>query len=249
MPEKERRKTAVEITYAYIIQFILYKTLVDNLFDDFPKKYETLVEAVHGHLKENEFKDILGIIDGISADISKNIYRPFSEEQEFIRKKLWDILHKPLSELHDVSPWLDIFVFIKKYNFAEIRNEIFGYIYENYLKALYEDQKKGQYFTDPAVVNFMLEQIGWVAENLKDRLAKDENSISLIDPACGSGTFLYSTVDTLVRTIGADTEQLAQKAEELINKNIFGLDIAEFPLYLAEMNILMRILPLIINEK
>jgi len=38
LPQKERTKTAVEITYAYIIQFILYKTLVDNEFDDFPKE-------------------------------------------------------------------------------------------------------------------------------------------------------------------------------------------------------------------
>ncbi len=160
-----------------------------------------------------------------------------------------ELYHEPINELHDVSPWLDIFVFIKKYNFAEIRNEIFGYIYENYLKVLYEDAKKGQYFTDPAVVNFMLEQIGWTAENIKERLSKDEEQISLIDPACGSGTFLYSAVDTLVRTIGSDTEQLAKKLKELVNKNIFGLDIAEFPLYLAEMNILMRMLTLIINEK
>jgi len=46
-----------------------------------------------------------------------------------------------------------------------------------------------------------------------------------------------------------DSEQLAKKVEELVNNDIFGLDIAEFPLYLAEMNILMRMLPLIINEK
>lgn len=249
LPEKEKKKTAVEITYAYIIQFILYKTLVDNEFDDFPQKYESLVEAIHGYLKQKRYKDILGIIDGISAEISNNIYRPFSEEQEFIAERLREIYRETQNELSRVSPWLDIFVFIKKYNFAEVRNEIFGYIYENYLKALYEDQKKGQYFTDPAVVNFMLEQIGYEPENVRRRLRKDENSISLIDPACGSGTFLYSAVDTLVRTIGTDTEQLAKKVEELVNKNIFGLDIAEFPLYLAEMNILMRMLPLIIHEK
>ncbi len=249
LPKKEKSKTAVEITYAYIIQFILYKTLVDNEFDEFPKEYETLVEAIHSHLKENRFKDILGVIDGISDEISKNIYRPFSKEQEFIRNKLWDILHTPLSELHDVSPWLDIFVFIKKYNFAEARNEIFGYIYENYLKALYEDEKKGQYYTDPTVVNFMLEQIGYTPENLRERISPDGNTISLIDPACGSGTFLYSAVDALIAAIGHDTEQRAKRVEDIVNKDIFGLDIAEFPLYLAEMNILMRMLLLIINEK
>ena len=249
LPKKEKRKTAVEITYAYIIQFILYKTLVDNEFDDFPGKYEALVDAVHGHLESNRFKDILGIIDGISAEISKNIYRPFSKEQDFIANRLLELYREPRNELHDVSPWLDIFVFIKKYNYAEVRNEIFGYIYENYLKALYEDEKKGRYFTDPAVVNFMLEQIGYTPENLRERIGPEWNTISLIDPACGSGTFLYSAVDALIRAVGTNTENLAKKVQELVNKDIFGLDIAEFPLYLTEMNILMRMLPLIINEK
>jgi len=249
LPKKEKSKTAVEITYAYIIQFILYKTLVDNEFGDFPKEYETLVRAIHRDLKKNSFKGILGVIDGISAAISKNIYRPFAKEQRFIAETLLDLYHKPQNELADVSPWLDIFVFIKKYNFAEVRNEIFGYIYENYLKALYEDQKKGQYFTDPAVVNFMLEQIGYTPKNLRKSISPGKNGISLIDPACGSGTFLYSAVDTLIRTVGPDSKQLAKKVEELVNKDIFGLDIAEFPLYLAEMNILMRMLPLIISEK
>jgi len=249
LPEKEKLKAAVEITYAYIIQFILYKTLVDNEFDDFPKQYETIVQTIHRNLESNSFKAILGVIGGISDKISKNIYRPFSQEQEFITGKLLALLYEPEDELHHVSPWLDIFVFIKKYNFAEVRNEIFGYIYENYLKALYEDQKKGQYFTDPAVVNFMLEEIGYTPETIKEKVARDENSISLIDPACGSGTFLYSAVDNLIRTIAPESEQLAKKVEGLVNRNIFGLDIAEFPLYLAEMNILMRMLPLIINEK
>jgi hypothetical protein len=249
VPTKERAKTAVEITYAYIIQFILYKTLVDNEFDEFPKQYETLVEAIHSHLKENRFKDVLGCIDNISAEISKNIYRPFSAEQKFITDRLLELYRKPQNELRHVSPWLDIFVFIKKYNFAEVRNEIFGYIYENYLKALYEDEKKGQYYTDPAIVNFMLEQIGYTPENLRERISPEGNTISLIDPACGSGTFLYSAVDALIRAIGPDSEQRAKRVENIVNKDIFGLDIAEFPLYLAEMNILMRMLPLIINEK
>jgi hypothetical protein len=95
----------------------------------------------------------------------------------------------------------------------------------------------------------MLEQVGYTTEGLQKRISPDGNTISLIDPACGSGTFLYSAVDALIRTIGPDSEQRAKKLEELVNKDIFGLDIAEFPLYLAEMNILMRMLPLIINEK
>jgi len=134
-------------------------------------------------------------------------------------------------------------LFINRYNFANVKNEIFGYVYENYLKDLYLDEKKGQYFTDPLVVDFMLEQIGYTNDQLKKRFAKDKESISIIDPSCGSGTFLYNATHRLVEAFFEDTETTSKVVEELVNENIFGLDIAEFPLYLAEMNILMRMLP------
>jgi hypothetical protein len=249
LEKKEREKKAVEITYAYIIQFILYKTLVDNDFDDFGNEYTQNVREIHSYIKAGRYKNILGVINGISAKISKNIYRPFAKEQEFISQKLLELYQSLENKLSDVAPWLDIFVFIKKYSFANVKNEIFGYIYENYLKELYEDKKKGQYFTDPTVVNFMLHQIGYAPEKIKAKLKNDKDCISLVDPTCGSGTFLYSATDSIINSFGSKPEEVSKEIEELVMNNIFGLDIAEFPLYLAEMNILMRMLPLIITER
>lgn len=249
--EKAREKRAIELTYAYIIQFILYKTIVDNYFDDFDKEFVATVAKIHESLGDKRYKEILGIIEGISAKISKNIYYPFTREQEFIKDKIQELYHSLENRLSDVSPWLDIFVFIKKYNYANVRNEIFGYIYENYLKELYEVSKKGQYFTDPAVVNFMLRQVGYTSEDLVKRLNHDPagDYISLIDPSCGSGTFLYSATDQIINSIPNGSEDSSRKIEDLVNNNVFGLDIEEFPLYLAEMSILMRMLPIIVNEK
>lgn len=113
------------------------------------------------------------------------------------------------------------------------------------MKDLYNQNHKGQYFTDPAVVNFMLKEINYNEETIKDNPKK----ISIIDPSCGAGTFLYSAVDKIVNALDNGTEVRAKKIEDIISKSVFGLDIEEFPLYLAEMNILMRMLPLIVNEK
>lgn len=252
---KNKGKTAVEITYAYIIQFILYKTLVDNEFGKFKKEFDERQQSIYECLKANRFGEILGVIDGISNQISENIYRKFSQEQVFINSKLLELIRQPKNELHDVSPWLDIFVFIKKYNFANVRNEIFGYIYENYLKELYEDTKKGQYFTDPAVVNFMLDMVGYTAIEIKDSLGYDhygkrgfDNHISIIDPSCGCGTFLYSAADRIIAGTGYGSEKASIRLEHLISQSVFGLDIEEFPLYLAKMNVLMRMLPMILHK-
>jgi len=247
--DTEREKKAVEITYAYLIQFILYKTLVDNSFADFEDDWKQRLKAIDNALNSESYGEILQRIQGISKKISQNIYKRFSDEQEIINHHLESILSKPKNEIGDVSVWLDILLFINRYNFANVKNEIFGYVYENYLKDLYLDEKKGQYFTDPLVVDFMLELIGYTTENLKKRFNKDKDSISIIDPSCGSGTFLYNATNRLVEAFFEGTEKTSKIVEELVNENIFGLDIAEFPLYLAEMNILMRMLPLVINAR
>ena len=247
----KEEKEKLELTYAYIIQFILYKTLVDNEFGDFKQKFDEMTKAIHLSLKEQRYKDILGIIDGIQTQISENIYWPFKAEHQVIMDTIMKLIRQIKNELRDVSPWLDIFVFIKKYDFANVRNEIFGYVYENYLKEVYEKKKWGQYFTDPAVVDFMLDQVGYNKETIRKRMDNDPagEHISLIDPACGSGTFLYNATNRVMNAVPNGSETSSKKVEKLINNNIFGLDIAEFPLYLAEMNILMRLLPLIITEK
>ena len=126
LDKKAKEKKATEITYAYIIQFILYKALVDNAFQNFGKEYLEYVKKTHECLKNKQYKNILSIIDNISAKISENIYRPFLEEQKYISKKIQQLYRKVENQLSDVSLWLDIFVFIKKYRFQNVRNEIFG---------------------------------------------------------------------------------------------------------------------------
>lgn len=247
--KKEKEKRAVETIYAYIIQFILYKILVDNGPVQFNEEFNSKVKKIHECIKNKRYKDFFGIICSISDKISENIYRPFTKEQDFIPQKLLELYQKGNNKLSDISPWLDIFDFIKKYNFVGVQNEILGNVYENYLKKLYAGKEKGQYFTDPAVVNFMLQQIGFTTEKIQQRYKVDEDSISLIDPSCGSGAFLYSAVDSIIRAFSYDFDGKSKRVEKIIANNIFGLDSDEFSLCLAEMSILMRMTPLITNEK
>ena len=241
----ETEKKQVETAYSYLIQFILFKVIVDNGFKDFTDWYTNLFNLIGKYLHNIEdYQSILHNIRSIADYVSANIYTPFKSEQENINKKLFNNLKTNLT-IDDISAWLDILAYIDKYNFGNLQNEIFGFIYENYLKDLYDDKNKGQYFTDPEVVNLMLDELGYTPKNLKNQ----KDKISIIDPACGAGTFLYSAVDAILRCFPEKlTENDAQKIEHLINTNIFGLDIEEFPLYLAEMSILMRLLPLIVND-
>ncbi|MDR0830607.1 MAG: hypothetical protein LBN95_10945 [Prevotellaceae bacterium] len=237
-------KKALETSYSYLIQFILFKVIVDNNYKNFTNWYKSLFKLISKYIYDKEnYQSILGKIRMIADYVSSHIYKPFAKEQEDINKQLFSNLTTDLI-IDDISPWLDNLIFIDKYNFGNLKNEIFGFIYENYLKDLY-GENKGQYFTDPDVVNFMLEEVGYTAKEIKNQ----QDKISIIDPSCGAGTFLYSAVDAIIESFGNDfTKTEAQKIEKIISNNVFGLDIEEFPLYLAEMSILMKLLPLIIND-
>lgn len=246
--DADKDKKATEISYAYIIQFILYKTLIDNSYIDFNNDFKDRLDVISKNLKSGDasYMNILNNIKSISSMISAKLYRPFKKEQEFINEKLESIMSKPKAMLSDISLWLDIILFIRRFDFSNVRNDIFGFVYENYLKELYEDKDKGQYFTDPDLVDFMLDEMGYTRNNISKL---DEDKISIIDPSCGAGTFLYNAVSRIIDAFFDGSESNTKYIEKLINENIFGLDISEFPLYLAEMSILMRMLPIIINEK
>ena len=241
---QKTEKECVEITYSYIIQFILYKVVVDNNFGKLKTKYEENKKSIYNNLQSEDYNSIMSIIEKMCLAISKKIYIPFEKEQEEITKNLFDKIDKPT--LDTISPWLDILGFIDKYNFANLQNEVFGFIYENYLKVLYQKEDKGQFFTPPEIVNLMLDEVGFNEEYVKN----NPDKISVIDPACGAGTFLYSATDRIIKALNTNnSEEQSKDIEDKIDKNIFGFDVEEFPLYLAEMNILMRLLPLVLNDK
>jgi type I restriction-modification system DNA methylase subunit len=152
------------------------------------------------------------------------------------------------SKLEDITLFLDIIIYIDSFDFGGLSGDIFGYVYENYLKELYADVNKGQYFTDPAIAELMLSEIGWTVENLQLKIeSKDWDSFSIIDPACGSGAFLYTAVKTLVKAAQKSNLEPTQIIK-LVVDNVVGFDVEEFPLYLTEMNILMRLLPVIYSD-
>jgi hypothetical protein len=153
--EKKRNKKATETAYSYLIQFILYKTLVDNGFPTFEHDFKKKADVVYKNLKRGSYNAVLMILEGISERISDNIYKPFHQEQSLILAEVNELVRSGEDNLISVAPFLDIFVLIKRYDFGNVQNDIFGAIYENYLKELYDEQL-GQYFTDPEIVNFML---------------------------------------------------------------------------------------------
>jgi predicted RNA methylase len=106
--------------------------------------------------------------------------------------------------------------------------DIAGYIYQN-IKDTHDKKKKGQYFTPPAIVQYMVEQALQYHDN--------PFTVKILDPACGSGQFLiyvYQYLMELYKQHGIPQEEAAYT---ICHNNLFGYDIDPIACMIAQWNI------------
>ena len=140
------------------------------------------------------------------------------------------------------------------YNFAAMDVDVLGSIYENYLAYMQKGIKliggegkrkaSGIYYTPKNIVDFI------VNNTVKGRfdtlsLAKAK-SIRIVDPACGSGSFLVNSLDKLeqyYKNNYKDYSDLSVNDKlKLLKNNIYGVDVDERAVSIAKLNIYLQIL-------
>ena len=123
-----------------------------------------------------------------------------------------------------------IFYRLNAFNFALITGDILGNVYEAFLDRN-RRKKLGEYYTKPPIVEFILKELNF----------RNEPG-NLIDPACGSGSFL-------VKALMVSIEQMISKgvtgknAIESTLELIHGLDINVFAYFITQLQILWSIFP------
>jgi len=120
---------------------------------------------------------------------------------------------------------------LNKYDFSEIGYDIIGRIFEKLIPRT-ERHKLGQYFTRSDVVDLIL---GFTIKHPDD---------IVLDPACGSGTFLvrsYYRKKYLAEKFGVEGKypKVGKPHDELI-RELWGVDIAKFPAHLSVINLVVR---------
>ena len=139
-----------------------------------------------------------------------------------------------------------------RYDFSAISTDVLGGIYEQYLgyvqeKAQKEEKKKskrksqGIYYTPKYVVEYLTEQT--LGEVLKKAKVKDLPNIKILDPACGSGSFLISAYDKMLKAKNKLDKQAGLfDLFEILKNNIYGVDLDEQAIEIAQLNLLLRVL-------
>ncbi|MDD4995615.1 MAG: TaqI-like C-terminal specificity domain-containing protein [Patescibacteria group bacterium] len=159
-----------------------------------------------------------------------------------------------------------------RYNFADIPSDVFGNIYEQYLGHIQAEdtgsgktskrKSQGIYYTPRYIVDYIVKNT--IGEILKDKKPEEVKNIKILDPACGSGSFLITAYQTLLdywqkhekkEVVGAskkinDLEKVFQKINgdllspeqkmRILLNNIYGVDLDEEAVEIAKLNLLLK---------
>ena len=117
---------------------------------------------------------------------------------------------------------------LQQYSFMDSPHDVIGTAYETYVAAHLKGER-GQYFTNRLVVNMMVKMA-----------APNERDI-ILDPACGSGGFILTSMNYLFDKIDASSR--TQNAKEVLKRNVvhqlFGVDISPKLVKIAKANMLL----------
>lgn len=126
---------------------------------------------------------------------------------------------------------------LNHYNFENVDRDVLGQLYQEHIPP--EERKAlGEFYTPTAVVDLILDSVGYTADKQLEREEYD-----LIDPACGSGTFLVRAADRLLDRLN-EKGVPPRDAIEIVQQRIYGLDLNPFACHIAELNLLFQVIDL-----
>jgi len=147
------------------------------------------------------------------------------------------------------------------YNFDWIDADVLGQIYEQYLGKILSQTKSGKsklkdgqahkkeegiYYTPTYIVDYILKNT--LGELLKDKKVKAKE-LKILDPACGSGSFLIKAFDYLNKYFSDNEESKQYKLDyqgsysiktEILKNNLFGVDLDNKAVEITKLNLLLK---------
>lgn len=228
------------------------------------ENYGDLREACCGN---NYYKNIVEIFKKADGKYNSGIF-DFSKDK--ITQNI-EVDNKVIKEIIN-----DLYYPKSPYEFSVISVEIIGNAYEQFLgktitignnsKAKIELKPEvrkagGVYYTPEYIVDYIVENT--VGEKIKGKTPKEIANIKIVDPACGSGSFLlgaykyllnyhieyYSKIKDKAKFKGAKEDVIKENGDltiwikkQILRNNIFGVDIDSNAVEVTKLSLLMKCL-------
>lgn len=184
-----------------------------------------------------------------------DFWENYSRYTEHDYSDLFDFASQELSEIYDHLYTQQIFDWpledgeeldevlqktmwhLNHFDFSDVNRDVLGHLYEEHLDPQ-ERKELGEFYTPTSVVDFILDQVGYTSDEPLELPEYD-----LLDPACGSGTFLVRATSRLRKRL-KEKGVSSKEALRIIQDQIHGLDINPFATHICEMNLLFQIIDL-----
>jgi len=238
----------LETTYALFTRLILAKACEDYKFphinfDQFLSK----IKGFRGDIPLVSWGILLTEwIENMRDNLVESVFEEdifywwtdkFSEMRTWESWKLFSFQYVDSKLLPFSKCLADVMFTLYKYDFSKIAGDPLGDLYQKYFDR--ETRKAlGEFYTPKEVVNYILDAVEYKGQFVTDK--------RLLDPACGSGTFL---VEALNRYLDASQSEAKEKGwgevlKKLCNEfHIVGFDIHPFATIMAQIHFMLVLIP------
>jgi len=193
-----------------------------------PGSFRLIRELVDflAELEKAEYRDVCWVVEEVLSIVNGLVLPAIHEDLSFRRRKAISRKVRAADE--------------EEHRLFE--RDPFIYFYEDYLRA-YDKQtskSRGVYYTPPPIVNFIVRAVDDILKEtfgIRDGLA-DDRRVTVLDFACGTGTFLLEVFQRIFDNIGGPD---AGRADLIVRdhflKNIFGFEYLIAPYTIAHLKL------------
>jgi type ISP restriction-modification system protein/N-6 DNA methylase len=177
-------------------------------------------------LERSEYRDVRWVIEEVLSIVNNLNLAAIHEDLSFRQRKA---ISRKVRAASDEEHRL-------------FERDPFIYFYEDYLKAYDPAMRKGRgvYYTPPPIVNFIVRAVDDILKDsfgIADGLA-DHRRVTVLDFACGTGTFLLEVCQRIFENIGgADSGRADLIVRDHILKNLFGFEYLIAPYTIAHLKL------------
>lgn len=236
----------LETAYAFFMRTVLAKSCEDYGFPDV-----SVTGFVKTEIKRASFRGDIPLpawakmVHDLIKDMQRKLVSSVFEEDIFYwwsdlleGKDYEDLFKKELEREALFGEAVARIVFIlSKFDFSRIKGDPLGILYQKYFDK--ETRKAlGEFYTPQEVVDYILDAVDYKGVKVLEK--------RLLDPACGSGTFL---VTALQRYLEASERRSSERGWDWVLTNlcnkyrIVGFDVHPFATIMAQIQFMLVLLP------
>ena len=210
----DAEQLAKEMAYVFMNKIVFYKILERY----YPGLRAHRLKSISAPDPETYLNTIFRFFDK-AIEITKDF-------EPIFKTGIYDEISIPDDEL--VFEFINAFIEdMDRYRLEDLGSDVVGFIYEELIPAQ-ERHQLGQFYTPPAIAELIVK---WAVRSPGDLI---------LDPGCGSGTFLMKAYGRLLELKGC--KEPDEEIHGEILRQLYAVDINPFPLHLTALNLASRLI-------